>query len=106
MDTAPPAVPANFTASFDADSGATTLYWAANTTDADLAGYIVTRDYYGTVDVLVGTPALITQYSVAGTQMGVTTYNVYAVDTSGNESAVASAEVTHLGSHAPADLND
>ena len=104
VDTAPPAVPANVNVAYDADSGAATISWAANSTDADLAGYIVSRDYYGTVDVLVGTPAMITDYEDSAPLMGTSTYNVYAVDDAGNQSAVASCELVRTGDHQTRDL--
>lgn len=104
VDTAPPAVPANVSVAYDAASGAATISWAANSTDADLAGYIVSRDYYGTVDVLVGTPAMITDYEDSAPLMGTSTYNVYAVDDAGNQSAVASCELVRTGDHQTRDL--
>jgi len=42
VDTAPPAVPSNLATYYDA--GLVTLSWDANTTDSDLAGYILRRD--------------------------------------------------------------
>jgi hypothetical protein len=98
VDTAPPAVPANLSVAYDADLGAAVISWAANTVDTDLAGYVVSRDYYGDVDVLVGTPAMINDFQDDAPLMGTSTYNVFAVDTSGNQSAVASVELTRTGS--------
>jgi hypothetical protein len=104
VDTAPPAVPANLTVAYDADAGSATISWAQNTTDADLAGFIVTRDYYGDVDVLVGTPAMISDFEDSAPLMGVSTYNVYSVDDAGNQSAVASCELVRTGDHQTRDL--
>jgi fibronectin type 3 domain-containing protein len=103
VDTAPPAVPANLDVNLS--NGTAVVNWAANTTDSDLAGYIVTRDSYGNVETLVGDPTLITSYADEAPLMGTTTYNVYAVDEAGNESAVASVELIITGDHQTRDLD-
>ena len=105
VDTAPPAVPANVSAVYDSAEGTVTISWAANTTDADLAGFIVTRDYYGTVEVLLGTPAMITEFEDTSSAIGISTYNVYSVDETGNQSAVASFQLVRAGYHQTHDLN-
>jgi hypothetical protein len=87
VDTAPPAAPQNFDVSFDGDSAQ--LSWDANVVDSDLAGYIVTREHYGETEALVATPQMLTSFSDPSPLPGANRYAVYAVDTSGNESAVA-----------------
>lgn len=104
VDTAPPAVPANLSVEYDADLEAAVISWAANTVDTDLAGYVVSRDYYGDVDVLVGTPAMINDFEDSAPLMGTSVYNVYAVDTSGNQSAIASATLVRTAEHQTHDL--
>lgn len=101
VDTAPPAVPTSLSAAYDDASGAATISWAANTTDSDLAGYIVTRDSYGVVETLVASPTLITSFEDASPALGLSTYSVAAVDLVGNESAVASVELVRTASHQP-----
>jgi len=96
IDTAPPAVPSNLESAF-AD-GLVTLSWAANTTDADLAGYVLTRDNYGEVTTLVGSPSVFQSFQDAPA-MGLNVYEIYSVDTSGNASAVASIEYRVYGEH-------
>ena len=105
VDTAPPAVPANLSVAYDADLDAALISWAENTVDTDLAGYVVSRDYYGDVDVLVGTPAMINDFQDDAPLMGTSTYNVFSVDTSGNQSAVASVELIRTGSKPSHDYN-
>lgn len=92
VDTAPPAVPANVDLQY-AD-GAATISWAANTVDADLAGYIVERERYGVSETLVASPALITSYVDNAPLSGSSMYHVYAVDNSGNQSAVSTTYLT------------
>ena len=104
VDTAPPAVPSNLAAAY-AD-GVVTLSWAANTTDSDLAGFVVERDYYGEVTALNATPSLSNSFQDSPL-MGLNVYNVYAVDTAGNESAVASVEYHLTGQRIPeGDINE
>ena len=104
LDTAPPAVPANLSVDYDSNSGAATLSWAANTTDADLAGFVVSRDYYGSEELLVAAPAMINEFQDDAPLMGVSTYQVFSVDESGNQSAVASIELVRTGSHGTHEL--
>lgn len=99
VDTAPPAVPANLSVSYDGTTEAAVISWAENNTDTDLAGFVVSRDYYGDVELLVGTPAMINSFSDDAPLMGTSTYNVFSVDTSGNQSAVASVQLVRTGSH-------
>lgn len=104
VDTAPPAVPAEVSVDYDRAANAAHVSWAANTTDADLAGYVVSRDYYGDVDVLVASPAMINSYQDSAPLLGISTYHVYAVDEAGNQSAVASCQLVRTSSHATHDL--
>nr|MEE4268570.1 hypothetical protein [Candidatus Krumholzibacteria bacterium] len=103
IDTAPPAVPAAVNVEYD---GVATVTWAANTTDDDLDGYVVTRDCYGQVTDLIATPTNVTSYEDPAPQLGINVYNVYAVDTSGNQSAVASATLVRTSQHTPHDIQD
>ncbi len=97
VDTAPPAVPADL--ELNLADGAAVLQWAPNTTDSDLAGYIVERENMGNVTALVSAPAMINSYSDANPVIGISHYSVYAVDESGNQSAVASAELVIQAAH-------
>ena len=55
VDTAPPAVPSGLMAELNGSSAS--ISWATNTTDADLAGFLVNKTHYADdVVVLVGTP--------------------------------------------------
>ncbi len=102
IDTAPPAVPADIDLAYA--SGAATISWAANTVDADLAGYIVIRERYGVSETLVGTPALINSYVDNAPLTGSSQYHVYSVDTTGNQSAVSTTYLTVAQSHRMDDL--
>jgi len=99
IDNAPPAVPANVTADYQPGASTVNIAWDANTIDADLAGYLVERDNYGQTTVLTATPILAVTYEDESPLMGSNIYRVYAVDTSGNASAVATSLVVITGSH-------
>ncbi len=101
VDTAPPAVPSNLGAAYV--DGLITLTWDANTTDADLAGFIVSRDNYGVMTSLVASPSIIQSFEDSPA-MGLNTYQVYSVDLVGNASAVASVDYNLSGRH-PEDEN-
>lgn len=101
---APPATPADLSIQFDALSSSATISWGVNTTDADLAGYIVIRDHYGDVTNLVATPALINDFEDASPLMGISTYYVYSVDEAGLTSDVASCELVLTASHQSREL--
>ena len=96
-DTAPPALPSNLDVVFT--SGAAMISWDQNVVDSDLAGYIVTRERLGEVETLVGTPTLMTSFEDASPLLGSSAYHVFAVDTSGNESAVATTYLMVAVSH-------
>ena len=104
IDTAPPAVPANLSVNHSADSAV--ISWDMSTVDTDLAGYIVTRERYGVTKTLISTPVLITNYEDTNPRAGSTLYHVYAVDYSGNESAVATVSLTIVLNHRTSDLAD
>jgi len=104
IDTAPPAVPANLSVEYAAQTAY--INWDMNTVDPDLAGYIVTREHNGITEILVGTPTLITSYEDANPLVGTSLYHVYAVDQSGNQSAVATVTLTVVTSHQTGDLNN
>ena len=88
-DTAPPALPSNLDVEFTA--GVAVVSWDINSVDSDLAGYIVTRERSGQTETLLATPTLVTTFQDDAPLTGSSSYHVYAVDTSGNESAVATA---------------
>lgn len=87
IDTAPPAVPANLSVEYGVAQA--TLTWEMSTVDNDLAGYVVIREHYGVSDTLVSNPRMIDSYVDTAPRPGTSVYNVYAVDISGNASAVA-----------------
>lgn len=97
-DTAPPALPSNLDVEFA--SGVATISWDANVVDGDLAGYIVTRERQGESETLVATPTLLTTYTDEAPLVGSSSYHVYAVDTSGNESAVSTVYLLVAVEHA------
>lgn len=96
-DTAPPALPSNLEVNFT--SGVAVVSWDANAVDADLAGYVVTRERLGETETLVATPTLMTSYQDSAPLVGSSSYHVFAVDTSGNESAVATVYLMVAVSH-------
>jgi hypothetical protein len=98
-DTAPPALPSNLDVQYA--GGVAEISWEISTPDADLAGYIVTREHEGDTDLLVATPTFITTYEDSAPQLGLSLYHVYAVDTSGNESAVVTTVLEISLAHDP-----
>lgn len=103
IDTAPPAVPTNLAADYTPYDGGVILSWDANTVDADLAGYVVDKVRQGVTTALVATPIMVPTCQDPNPGSGMTTYYVYAVDLVGNESAVAMATVSLVGSHVDQD---
>jgi len=99
IDTAPPALPANINLAYS--SGVATISWDVNTVDQDLAGYVVMREQYGASKTLVATPAMIQSYTDSHPLSGTSQYNVHAVDTSGNQSAVSTTYLTVRPSDEP-----
>ena len=104
VDTAPPAVPADLDLNYS--NGTATISWAQNNVDADLAGYIVTRERNGVAEDLVAAPALINSFIDANPLSGSSQYHVYSVDTSGNASAVMTTYLTVTLSHQDSQLSD
>jgi hypothetical protein len=90
-DTAPPALPSNLAVEFT--DGAAVVSWDISIWDADLAGYIVTREQSGATDLLIETPTIMTTFEDSAPLTGSSLYHVYAVDTSGNESAVVTTNL-------------
>jgi hypothetical protein len=97
IDTAPPALPGGVAVDYAADQQVINLTWDANVTDADLAGYIISRgDYANDPQDLTVEPLTATTFQdnvqpgECGRQV---TYYVRCVDTSDNVSAAATATV-------------
>jgi hypothetical protein len=103
IDTAPPAVPANLSVEYVAQMAQ--IYWDMSTVDLDLAGYIVTREHSGITEILVATPTMISSFEDTNPLSGTSMYHVYAVDQSGNQSAVATVSLTVVLSHKVGDLH-
>ena len=93
VDTAPPAAPVQMAGDYYPTFDAVVVSWAENTVDDDLAGYVLTREHDGQSVDLIADPVLVQSFQDAGAPEGLNLYNVYAVDTSGNESAITSIEV-------------
>ena len=104
VDTAPPALPYNVDGTFIQTSGVVTLSWGVNTTDADLVGYLVTRENKGNVVDIIATPTLVQIVQDANPPAGTNLYQVYAVDEAGNTSAAQSVIVIIAANHQTADL--
>ena len=105
VDTAPPAVPSNLSAELNGSTA--TVSWDANTTDSDLAGYLVQKTHYeDDVVVLVGVPSLVTSITDNNVGNGITVYYITAVDDSGNQSAFATVPVVDENSKTDYELSD
>ncbi len=103
-DTTPPALPANVMVSYV--DGVANLSWDANVVDADLAGYLVSRECDGQLVVLQATPGTENAFVDAHPMSGVSVYQIYSVDTTGNESAAATAQLLVRNTHTDANLQD
>ena len=103
-DTAPPTPAGNVTVAFV--DGVAMLSWDIEAVDADLAGYVVTREHNGATVVLLEAPTLVTTVEDAAPGLGTSIYHVYAVDTTGNESAPATTQLLLSGNHADDNLAD
>ncbi|MFN2370443.1 MAG: hypothetical protein ABR506_04725 [Candidatus Krumholzibacteriia bacterium] len=84
-DATPPAPPTGLSAS--PAGTALKLGWEPNTTDADLAGYLVYQMFQGGACRLTPEPMPGTTWLVRTPPAGPCAYAVAAVDTDGNESA-------------------
>lgn len=98
-DTAPPALPSNLDVEFT--GVVAVVSWDISSLDSDLVGYVVTREYNGDIDYLVATPTFMTTYQDSAPLLGASLYHVYAVDTSGNESAVVTTSLVISRVHEP-----
>jgi hypothetical protein len=87
-DAAPPAPPTGLVAS--PDGAALKLGWEPNTTDADLAGYLVYQVFQVGAHRLTPEPLQGTTWLVRTPPAGPCAYAVAAVDADGNESAWSS----------------
>mgnify|MGYP002725751504 CR=1 FL=1 len=92
VDTAPPAVPADVNGV--TYSNTVQLEWAANTTDADLAGYKVYRVSGERVAALTAVAQVENYYTDTNPSQGSNDYRVTSVDVNGNESAYEAVQVT------------
>lgn len=92
-DITPPAAPEQVQGSYLGALGAVRISWAENTTDPDLAGYILYRENGGDVEQLIGEPALVQLFQDGDVPSGVNRYCLRAVDLTGNESATCSTIV-------------
>lgn len=99
IDTAPPSLPANVNLAYS--GGVATISWDVNNVDQDLAGYVVLREQDSVSKALVPTPTMIQSYTDSAPLSGTSQYHVYAVDTSGNQSAVSSTYLTVRTSDEP-----
>ena len=92
IDTAPPAAPTALTAAFE--TGGVVVTWAPNTTDADFAGFVVSRTVHGNVAQLIDTPTDITECVDPAPVAGcLNSYAVSARDLTGNESGLVTITV-------------
>jgi len=97
VDTAPPAVPTGL--AVDNIDGVAVLTWDRNTTDSDMAGYVLTRESDAGSIELIASPTLIQSYQDSNVPVGTNVYYVYSVDTTGNQSAGSSIDLVNAGSH-------
>lgn len=103
-DTTPPALPANVSISYV--DGVAHISWDANVVDADLAGYLVSRECDGQLEVLQATPGAENAFVDAQPANGVSVYQIYSVDLTGNESAAAIARLLVQTQHTDDNLQD
>ena len=91
VDTAPPVLPSGLDLQYAAVDRAVTVSWDQNVSDADFAGFLVSRAAYdGEPVALVDEPQAAPYFEDADVDFGrVVTYYIYSVDTSGNASAAA-----------------
>lgn len=97
VDTAPPAVPTQLAGS--SWHSQINLTWSPNTSDTDFAGFNIYRDTGQRMISLTEEPQQENMYLDVTPVSGYNTYQVTAVDLSGNESAQASIEVSLQGDY-------
>lgn len=95
VDTAPPMLPSGLTVTYVPASLEVVVSWDPNTTDADFAGFLVSRTVAGVTEDLVDAPQATTEFvdNVLGVSR-VLTYRVASVDATGNVSAAATVDVS------------
>lgn len=91
VDTAPPAVPVGLYGEMMGTQ--VMVHWAPNTTDADLAGYMIYRVNRSRVAVMCDDPVTEAWYLDGRPMIGENTYRVTAVDLNGNESAYTTVTI-------------
>ncbi len=94
VDTAPPALPSGLAVTYDPATLEVVVTWDPNTTDADFAGFLVSRTVSGETEDLVDEPQNTTEFvdSVQNSSREAT-YLVSSVDETGNISAAATVEL-------------
>jgi hypothetical protein len=95
VDTAPPVLPSGLAVTYDAATLDVVVSWDQNTTDADFAGFLVSRTAAGVTEELSDLPQVTNQF--VDNVMGVCrtlTYRVASVDEVGNVSAAATVNLT------------
>jgi hypothetical protein len=94
VDTAPPALPSGLAVTYDPASLEVVVTWDPNTTDADFAGFLVSRTVCDTTVDLVDEPMNSTEFVDNVQSVGRDlTYRVASVDETGNVSAAATVEL-------------
>ena len=91
VDTAPPAVPVGLYGEMMGTQ--VMVHWTPNTTDADLAGYMVYRVNRSRVAVMCDDPVTEAWYLDEDPMTGENAYRITAVDISGNESAYTTVTI-------------
>jgi len=103
IDTAPPEIPTGL--EIAATGTVVHVAWAANTTDADFAGFVVDRTVNGVTVALVESPQRMTEITDNEAPYGLNIYAVSAVDQNGNESAFATVEIMLMERRSPDNPN-
>jgi hypothetical protein len=95
VDTAPPVLPNGLAVAYDPVTLDIVVSWNPNTTDADFAGFIISRTVVGETETLVDEPVDATEFIDNATDVGrEITYLVSSVDQVGNVSAAATVDVS------------
>ena len=103
VDTAPPGVPNNLTAELvrGGDETYVLINWAENSTDADFAGFQLSRSKDAIAVDLTETLVTDTTYRDYNVPFGALKYEITAVDMVGNVSAAAQVYVVVRGMRTP-----